>query len=470
MPPLLRSALALAAAVLAAVHGAARAQTDDLERLAPGTSFLSGSLADAIRQARQQKRLLIVYSYVPGSPEAAWMDAVTWRNPTLAAYIRWHCLAFKQASSTTGVSIVKDGCPVWTECCVDNGRAADMKLLPGTLTAGATLPAIPNVCPGPIFVLFQADFALERIKATDPVWWTMHEHRNPPPEAPPMPPPFYRLDDDRGPAVEDPPLDDPSFSVWDRLASARAAMNVGNLHGATGLYTWLWERAHRVDPAFGPARRTVIVAEIADLAARRPGARERFAQIRDAHGVRLLWAEYDELLEWASLNGVVGDDGLSIEWLDLFSNDVYEASMMPRADRIACRAVGGRSRFTDPFELGRDPVDRVSRIERLASGGRPRLVPAEDWARLRTFLRDYLLEEGCRLHAACLKAGREADARAIADIVLRSDSGPLARRALVTTALVAGVPSAMHAAILGDADADLLARLSSALALKDRAR
>ena len=87
---------------------------------------------------------------------------------------------------------------------------------------------------------------------------------------------------------------------------------------------------------------------------------------------------------------------------------------------------------------------------------------------MQAFLRAYLVEEGIRLHTACLTAVRDDDASRIADRVLAVDGSPTIRRAIVASAVIANQPRAMHATILGDADPDLSARLKAALEAPSR--
>ncbi|MBX3357496.1 MAG: hypothetical protein KF745_03620 [Phycisphaeraceae bacterium] len=457
------AALALTCAAVIFASPAPASAQDRLAEMAPAVEWSTLGPTEAAEEAARQNRLLVLYQYEPNSADAAWMEQYTWRNPTLAAYIRWHCIAVKVPAPCTGVSIFKGKKCMKRLYCEESPYAANEGMLPSALTSGRKIPKPPKICPGAVSILFQSDFAMERIRSTDPVWYEFHNLKNPPPEPPPMPTGFYAMDDGLGESVRDPGPEDGPVDLWQRLDDARRAVRVGNLYAATGLYTWLWERAAELDPAFGPARRGALASEIADLASRRPGAKERFTQIRDARSARMLWADYDEMVEWGVLGSMVADDELVVEWFNMVINSDAEAAMMPRADKIAYNLMLARERLADSYELGKDPVGRISRIAAIAAGARPRNVQPEDWPGLQAFVRTYLVDEACRLHAACLRAGREGDAWQIADLLLKQAGTPLARRSLVTTALVAGQPRQRHAAILGEADNDLRARLAAAL-------
>ena len=64
------------------------------------------------------------------------------------------------------------------------------------------------------------------------------------------------------------------------------------------MYTWLWERAAAMDPAFRPARLSALAQDLDALVAQRPGAKERFTKIRDGRTDRLPWAEYGQMHDW----------------------------------------------------------------------------------------------------------------------------------------------------------------------------
>ncbi len=478
--------LALTLAALTPPRPAA-AQPASVQAATDAVVFDALTPVEALRKARRLSRLLIVYSFLPRSPEAEAFDAKMWTNPTLALYIRQHAVIIRQPTGTkckpVRVFVIKD-CLIRDdlvdfETCDTLARITvlDMdgpglsgleRALPDIQVHGKTVPRPLSPLPGPAELLLKMDFALERLRAADPVWFELHERRNPPPPPPPPLPPLHLADDGLAEIIEDPP--DAEVDVWDRLESARRAAGVGNLHAATGLYTWIWERADELDPAFAPARRSFLAGEIADLAARRDPCRERFALLRDDRARRLLWADYDDFHEWCVLAAISGHDDFILEWLGCFMGDPHEATMLPRADKAAYDLLLARERFTDPWELGDDPAGRVKRLAALLRARRPDTIPPDDWQRLQDFIAEHLFHEACRLHAACLRAGRDDLAQAIAATLLAARDTPQARYALVTTALVAGVPHPMHTPILDEADAaattprpDLRQRLTRAL-------
>ena len=481
------AALALTLAALTPPRPAA-AQPPTVQAATDAVVFEELTPVEALRKARSLSRLLVVYSYLPRSPIVEAFDAKMWTNPTLALYLRQHAVVIRQPTGTptkpVRVFVIKD-CLIRNEI-VDIGTcdllaklevrdttnapglSPTERRLPGVQVHGETVRRPLPPLPGPAALLLEMDVALERLRAADPVWFELHERRNPPPPPPPPPPPLHLADDGLAEIIEDPPENE--ADPWDRLNSARLAAGVGNLHAATGLYTWLWEKAAECDPAFAPARRSFLAGEIADLAMRRDACRERFALLRDDQARRLLWADYDDIHEWCVLAAISGQDDFFLEWFGYFMNDPHEATMLPRADKAAYDLLLARARFADPWELGDDPAGRVNRIASLRRARRPTTIPPDDWQRLQDFAAKHLLHEACRLHAACLRAGRDAEAQRIADILLREHDAPEARYALVVTALVADVPHPMHAPLLEEADAaapsprpDLRDRLTRAL-------
>lgn len=448
-----------------------------ISEFAPGIEFCTLPYEQARQKAKRECKLFVVIAIEPGTPEAAIAERRLLRNPTLAFFLKWHAVTVKVTGSCVSFTVYKDDEVLGSIGCMKDRLSPQIDAVIASLPAAQLdgLRGAARPTPGAAGALFTVDYALEKIRAVDPVWYALHERRNPPPQPPPLPPPFHLQDDGRAEVIgegEDPPADEGAglALTLERLEAARRAARVGDLYRATGLYTWLWERAAELDPAFAAARRSFLAAEIADLAFRRDGCRERFNAIRAAHARRLLWATYDDFHEWCVLNALCGDEALTVEWFDPLINDEQEAAMLPRADKAAYELLLARESFGNPLELGDDPVAKVRRIAAARTQPCPRQADPQDWARFQSFADTLLLHEACRLHAACLTAGRDADAHAIASILLAASDTPITRRALALTALAAGHPRPEHIDLLkaipqphDPATTTLLTRLTTAL-------
>lgn len=425
-------------------------------------------LEAAKAKATRAKRLLVVFWCGDKPSDPGWTFCRSSNSLSLRAYVKWHCIAIQtsvlpvqladqvcgilkaQSQEMPAVIVMRDGA-------IEHVAGTDIPMTP--LGYGDAFDPFNKLCPryrcspvsydigcnckqftpGPIRVLFQTDFALERIRARDPIWAELHDRANPPPQAPPEPEPLSGTQDEFGPMVRDPRPDE-SIGVLDRLAEARAAMKSGDLYRATGLYTWLWERGSEFDPAFRGARLSAVAQDIAALIALRPGARERFEKIRNIRTERMPWADHGRMHEWFVLNAATGHASDSVEYLDYFVNDLDEGTLAPPADTMAYGMLARRDNYAAAWQLPPAGVSPVSRVSAIAQRLKPKLtsaVPEEARREYEEFARQYLLDEGSRLYVACLVKGDETGAQEIARTMLGARNDAATRLTLITTALSA---------------------------------
>lgn len=419
-------------------------------------------------KATRAKRLLVVFWCGDKPSDPGWTFCRSSNSLSLRAYIKWHCIAIQtsvlpvqladqvcgilkaQSQETPAVLVMRDGA-------IEHVAGTDIPMT--QLGFGDAVDPFKGLCPryrcspvsydvgcnckqftpGPIRVLFQTDFALERIRARDPIWGETHDHANPPPREPAEPEPLSNTQDELGPAVRDPRPQE-SIGALDRLAEARAAVKAGDLYRATGLYTWLWERGSEFDPAFRGARLSAVAQDIASLIALRPGARERFDKIRNIRTERMPWADHGRMHEWFVLNAATGHASDSVEYLDYFVNDLDEGTLAPPADTMAYGMLARRENYAAAWQLPPAGVSPVARVSAVAQRLKPKLtgaVPEEARREYQEFARQYLLDEGSRLYVSCLVKGDESGAQEIARTVLAARNDAAARLALITTALAA---------------------------------
>src|SRR5579862_8001862 len=134
----------------------------------------------------------------------------------------------------------------------------DLLSLPGGQPTNNFIRA--RLIPTPLKLLFQADFGMRCKSARDPAWGMLHERDCPEPPPPPEPEPLSNTRDDLAPIVYDPHPEE-TIGPLDRLDEARRLVKSGDFYQATGVYTWLWERAAAIDPAFRPARLSILAQE-----------------------------------------------------------------------------------------------------------------------------------------------------------------------------------------------------------------
>jgi len=467
--------------------------------------FAPLDLPAAQKLANQQKRLLVVY--LRGLPQPAFsklglgvvtkagdafeaMDARTWQNPTLAAWLAQHAVTiqiglnenpqyfqslarqFHDFGDTNAdptiyphVGIYRDGVlvAVIPRAGYENER--------GWTDGGMAPIEAWRMFPKPVGVLIELDNALNLARARDPVWAMDHERLNPP-----LPPPdwelFYNSAEPNAAAVGDLPA---GSDLIARVDDARQASAAGDLHGAAGLYTWIWERMDALDPVYRPARAAVFTDEIIALTRQRPAMRERLKRMRSTIEDRYLWWDAQTWLEYILINDCLDDQAAVFATLGRIAGDVDEDALStPEEQQI-------HDVLTSRTWTGLTPPD-AGHLAWLAS--QPALIrklPKDsDLGILRSRL---FFDDSCRCYAALLKAGRETEARTVASSLLASTSELVsrdeietglydpagARRALVATALLAGEVRPEHmnwlreASTLGQADANLARRVQRAL-------
>jgi hypothetical protein len=418
----------------------------------PSPIFEEGkSYEEATREAKAKHRLLMVYTEGTDPVDQAEFERRTLKNPTLWAFVHWYCIGIKlpnhqgpakityyRRGSRPTVTMYIDGelVPNTIHDEIDTLNLPDTLQLPGGPPANNFIA--PHRLPTPLKLLFQADFGIRFKSARDPVWGMLHQRDCPEPLAPAEPEPLSNTNDGLAPKVFDPRPDETAGPL-DRLDEARRLVKSGDLYQATGVYTWLWERAAALDPAFRPARMSILAQEMASLGAKRDGARERFAKLRNVRTERMLWADYSQMHEWFVLNAINKDPAPTIEFLDYFTSG-DEGAMLPPADNAAYNLLTRRTDYGAAWERPKEPLARAVSLTARLSPHFPSQVTPKERDEYGAFARQYLLDEGCRLYAASLVKGDDVTAQQIALAILKARDDAVTRLSLITTALSADPP------------------------------
>lgn len=120
---------------------------------------------------------------------------------------------------------------------------------------------------------------------------------------------------------------------------------------------------------------------------------------------------------------MVGDQADGLDFLDASLDDPDAVSLMPPDDRFALESMLPRVAWTDPVDLpstGRDAVRFLERLhERMGPEALGRIRGMDDAGRKRLvgLLGTQLIDEGCRVYAALLARGRDAEAQRAAALV-----------------------------------------------------
>ncbi|MCW5768067.1 MAG: hypothetical protein KIT19_05245 [Phycisphaeraceae bacterium] len=435
--------------------------------------FFQGTFEEAAEHARENYRLHLVF-LDSGDQRQQGAARRLWSNRTLGQWIQWHAVLSRVSLHEQPELFEAFEVPLQ-----EKGWYPRARLVVVILRDGKNEGIVPwfwerpglrpwdpeperKQIKGPE-VLFQANMALEQLAAKNPAWFAHHERLNPPPPAPPRVW-FSRIEDANASICNGP---EEGQSVLSMLVEARAQVSRGELHEATGTYTWLWEHMDDNRPWLKTLRRTIVAAEMADLAFKRTGSRARFVAIRDDHVARDAWADLPEQLDRYIMDEVVGEIEQSVMELAYAILDEDEGSLIPYHQRAGLELIIASSPV-----LGRssDTTEQERRIASLRKPiGRPKqsLATDEEWSHLVELRRQLLVLEVCRLHIEHLRKRSDTQAMRTAEVIVDPDTDGSARLALAAMAWATGLADTRHIAwtkeaiALGADDAGLLHLLES---------
>jgi thiol-disulfide isomerase/thioredoxin len=208
-------------------------------------------------------------------------------------------------------------------------------------------------------------------------------------------------------------LDRAREGIGDDLAARFKLGQTLLMRGATDeameQFMWLWDNALRIEPAWVGVRHSYLIRAMDQAAGASAGARATLTALRDAapRGSH----------DWRSLNNALKDSARTLAWFDETKaaggavDDAHDV-------RELLRAYG---RWKDLGELVKKPVEQLvqlfQNLERMDTAA----IPPEMLGPLRDHLRDSTRTEAAHLLRALKAAGREDDARAVAEEARRRD-------------------------------------------------
>lgn len=267
---------------------------------------------------------------------------------------------------------------------------------------------------------------------------------------------------------------DGRVDVHARLDLARALALDGRVDEAAEEYVWLWENMLDHEPAMYGVRLSFMASAMQRLAAADAQAKAVFVALRDRYAPAVAGgtAGPDEMIDWAQLNEVVDDRDATIAWFDGIDEGEDRAAIVEPVAAGVFELLVERERWADAGAVFADPAARVlQRIE--LNHEMERFLAGRDEAESRQLM-DYrkrsFRSETSLLYAACLAAGREHEAAAVAELLLKQQDDATTRLDLVESALRASQPRRnphlvwlTEAEELGEADPALRQRVITAL-------
>ena len=236
-------------------------------------------------------------------------------------------------------------------------------------------------------------------------------------------------------------------SVQDKLVQAQDAVKADRFDEAAETYAWLWD-SMRQDRAADELRRGQVAQQIESLIAQHDDAKTPFAERRDQIGSALPPRDADDgtLLDWLTLNDVLGDQRLSQNWVGSAIGDRKSLAFMRKHQRMFRPMLTEAGMWNDaatvinnPFAAARLEIMELKKSQR-ASG--------------ETGLDEGTLDALADLHAIALTINRAGFAERVSSLVLRTEDTPAVRRALVSRAIEAEVTKPVLAELIADDGSD----------------
>ena len=227
-----------------------------------------------------------------------------------------------------------------------------------------------------------------------------------------------------------------------KLEEAQQLVDAGKLAEATKAYTWLWDHMLEYDEAYYGVRLSFMVSSIQQLIAEHEPARAAFKTIRDREQKELEAGNVtrDRLVDWVTLNTIIGDDDATIAWLErniIERNDPDSVKFLLNSYQdllVERRRYDLLSKVVDPVLNAKGQIEFLHMLNMMVADNMDE-EDAGDVADTNSFM----YEKIALYYAVALVQGDEEAAREIAELLLNEDDSPKTRQMLRDAAVEAGV-------------------------------
>ncbi len=212
--------------------------------------------------------------------------------------------------------------------------------------------------------------------------------------------------------------------VWSRVGKAREAQAAGKNAEALEEYIWLWNNIQPDDPNIGDLRVSLLPFELKKLCSAYPAAKNKISEIRDAS------EKQDKRHDWILLNGILDDNSRTLTWFDKTKPDPKQREVFKKQTELLEPVLFSASRWSDAANfLYPDPLAKIKEYYKRAEDMKKPRPDTEVSKDFDPFPSMVLL-----LYGAYLGAGRDEEAKKIADECLRLDDTPSMREGLINMA------------------------------------
>ncbi len=208
--------------------------------------------------------------------------------------------------------------------------------------------------------------------------------------------------------------------VWEHFGKVRGLQSAGNNAAVLEEYLWLWSNINESDPNTGPLKTGMLPFELKKLCTRYEPAKTKITEMRDA-------AEREKnRKEWLILNSILDDNERSLAWFDKAKSDPAERSVIIENTKLIEPFLFAKCRWADAANyLYPDPISKLAQYYKEAEElkrPRPHTEFAKDF--------DPFPNMVMLLYGAYVGAGRDTEAKKIADECMRLDKSPTMSEAL----------------------------------------
>ncbi len=241
-----------------------------------------------------------------------------------------------------------------------------------------------------------------------------------------------------------------SVNIQARLDLARKFAQSGKYDEAADEYAWLWEHMLEHDRAYYGVRLSFMAGDMERLAAKRTVAKQRFTELRNraAKAVEGDKADREAVVDWITLNRILGDSQATLAWFDQVKDQARWQPLLNEAASDLQELLIEAKRWPDVARLYPDPVAELEQehaLQVLMRGHEPpKGLSEEQRKELEELPKRMLREKVGTIYAALLAAGRDQDAGKVAARARDLDDSPAMIAALVSTACKAGQPRKQH--------------------------
>lgn len=211
-----------------------------------------------------------------------------------------------------------------------------------------------------------------------------------------------------------------SDGAWDHIRNARDLLTAGKHPEALEEYIWLWTNLGKADANLAEIRLSAEAHEMKTLSAKYPAAKAKFTEFRDAA------EKADKREDWIVLNGILDDNQRTSAWFDKIKTDPKQRETLNKYAKYLEVVLYSQGKWSDIANyLYPDPMAKLAEIykaaEKLKHPG-PDTEVAKDFDPFPSMV--YML------YGAYVGAGRDADAKKIADECLRLNDTAAMRQSL----------------------------------------